>query len=250
MRDSATNGRPAIIQCRNVGIRFRKKGGKAPRAKLARPKDFWALHDISLDVGEGELVGIVGRNGAGKSTLALVLAGIYAPDQGQVVINARVSRLALGVGFRLDLTGRQNIFINGAYLGFSRRQLQSQLDDIIDFAELRDFIDEPLKHYSSGMRSRLAFSIASSIEPEVLLMDESFTTGDAGFRAKADRRMKNMSQKARTVVLISHDLKSLRAMCPRVIWLEAGRLMMDAKADEVLPKYREFCLGVKAHKEA
>ncbi len=235
--------RPVVIQCQGVGLKFRRRRRSLLATGAAPPvRDFWALRDISLEIREGELVGIVGRNGAGKSSLALLLTGIYRADEGRIQVNARVSRLALGIGFRMDLTGRQNIFINGAYLGFSRRQIIRRQQEIIDFAQLQDFIDEPLNHFSDGMRARLAFAIATCIEPEVLVLDESFNTGDEGFRARSRQRVLEIAGQAKAVVMISHNLVNLQDLCPRVIWLESGRLKMDAPAEEVLPRYRQFCL--------
>lgn len=214
---------------------------------FARNKDmrtarqFWALHDISLTVFEGETVGLIGRNGSGKSTISRVFSGSLKPDEGELRINGKVQLLALGIGFRPGLTGRENVMISGTILGMSRREVREKMDDIEEFAELGDFFDEPIKTYSAGMKSRLGFAISTAVNPDILVLDEVMSTGDAAFRQKANERMEQMRERTKTVVIVSHSPEQLRELCSRVAWFEKGHLVMDGRVDEVLPLYSEFC---------
>jgi ABC-type polysaccharide/polyol phosphate transport system ATPase subunit len=208
------------------------------RAWRDRTHIFWALRDINLSCAEGEVLGIVGPNGAGKSTLCLVLAGILSPDEGEAVVRGKVSALlSLGAGLQKDLTGRENIILNAAFLGIPPRQLVGQLDDIIEFAELSDFIDEPVRTYSSGMRARLGFSVAASLQPEVLILDEVLSVGDVAFRNKSERRIKEMIAGSKLIIIVSHELALLRSLCTRCLWLDSGRVREHGESGPVLDAF-------------
>lgn len=200
---------------------------------------FWALKDVSFSVQPGEVIGILGRNGAGKSTLLKILSRITEPTSGRAVLRGRVaSLLEVGTGFHHELTGRENIFLNGAILGMRRAEIASKFDQIVDFAEIDKFIDTPVKRYSSGMYVRLAFAVAAHLEPEVLLIDEVLAVGDAGFQKKCLGKMGEVaSQQGRTVFFVSHNMGAVRALCERAILIESGRLMMSGKPGEVISQY-------------
>lgn len=212
-------------------------------AKLKRNlqyQEFWALKNVNFQVYKGETVGIVGRNGAGKSTILKVVSGIMKPTKGEVVVNGKIApMLELGSGFDLDMTGRENIFLNGAILGYSENFLKEKYDDIVSFAELEDFIDVPIRNYSSGMVMRLAFSVATLVEPEILIVDEILSVGDAAFKKKSGKRMQEMMSGGTTVFMVSHDISQIREMCTKVVWLEHGDVKMIGDAREVCNKYEE-----------
>jgi homopolymeric O-antigen transport system ATP-binding protein len=200
--------------------------------------EFWALRDVSFMVEQGEVFGIIGPNGAGKSTLLKVVAGVVKPTCGKIVVNGTISPLIeLGAGFDFDLTARENVFLNGAVLGYQKKYLKRRFDEIVEFSELSDFIDVPLKNYSSGMIARLAFSIATMVNPEVLLVDEILSMGDMRFKEKSETRMRSMMKGGSTVVFVSHNLQTVREICDKVLWLERGRLRMLGKARDVCEKY-------------
>src|SRR5271163_2157183 len=196
---------------------FRRSGAR-------KPKDFlWALRDVSLDIKQGEVVGLIGRNGAGKTTLLKLLARITRPTTGFAEIHGRVgSLLEVGTGFHPELTGRENTFLSGAILGMSKRDITRKFDEIVAFAELEKFIDTPVKHYSSGMYVRLAFAVAAHLEPEILLVDEVLAVGDINFQKKCLGKMGDVARAGRTVVLVSHQLNQIRRLCHRVLWIDAG----------------------------
>ncbi len=205
-------------------------------------EDFYALRDISLSVHRGETVGIIGRNGSGKSTLLKVMARAYKPTTGQVEITGRVSTLIeLGAGFHPELTGRENIVVNGVLLGFTRREMKLRYSDIVAFAELEGFIDTPIKQYSSGMLARLGFAIATECDPNVLLVDEILSVGDAPFQKKSSQRMMSFHNKGCTIVIVSHDLGMIERLCNRVFLLEQGALAAEGPPTEVIARYRELC---------
>jgi ABC-type polysaccharide/polyol phosphate transport system ATPase subunit len=206
-----------------------------------RDRRFWAIKNISFQIYDGDMVGIVGRNGSGKSTTALLIAGVYEPDKGTVKVKGKVGLLALGTGFNAELTGLENIYINGAYLGHSRKYTKNKIDEIVDFSELGEFIGEPIKTYSTGMRSRLAFSIAAVMQPDILVIDEVMATGDQCFKAKAQERIKEMVESAKSVIIISHQVGLLKKLCNRVIWLDGGCIIMDGDPKEVLNSYSSYC---------
>ncbi|MBQ5973202.1 MAG: ABC transporter ATP-binding protein [Oscillospiraceae bacterium] len=201
-----------------------------------------ALHGVDFDVRRGEILGVIGENGSGKSTLLRALAGIFSPDEGYVNTHgANVSLLAIGVGFQKELTGRENIMLSGLLLGFDKKTIREKTDEIIEFSSLQRVIDSPVSTYSSGMYSKLAFSITAVLEPDILLIDEVLSVGDRRFRKKSARRMRELISNAdRTVVLVSHNLESIRRLCSRVLWLDAGEVRMIGDTDAVLAAYEEY----------
>lgn len=202
---------------------------------------FYALKDVSFDVARGEIVGIIGRNGAGKSTLLKVISGIFKPEKGEVVTAGRVAPLLeLGCGFDLELSGKENIYLNGAVLGFDEQFLNQKYYDIVDYAELEDFINMPIKTYSSGMLMRLAFSICTIVEPEVLIVDEILAVGDERFQRKSRKRMLELMRGGTTVLFVSHSLEQIQELCNRVIWLDQGSIRMIGDTNQVCAAYREF----------
>jgi len=208
------------------------------RAAAEGPRDVWALKDINFDVQPGEVVGIVGRNGAGKSTLLKALSRIIAPTEGRITLRGRVgSLLEVGTGFHPELTGRENIYLNGAILGMSRREVVRKFDEIVAFAEIERFIDTPVKRYSSGMYMKLAFAVASHLEPEILLVDEVLAVGDAAFQKKCLGRMGEVSKHGRTVLFVSHNMMAIKSLCTRAILVEGGRVVMDGDVDPVVNQY-------------
>jgi ABC-type polysaccharide/polyol phosphate transport system ATPase subunit len=210
------------------------------RASAAVNAEFWALREMTFQIRHGDRVGIVGGNGAGKSTLLRLLARIYPPTLGQVSIRGSVAPLIeMGAGFNPELSGLDNIFFNGALLGFSRVQMQGKVDQIHEFTGLREFADMPLKYYSTGMYMRLAFAIATEINPDILLVDESLGVGDAAFQEKAKARIRTLLERSQAVVLVSHDLKTLRALCTRGLWIQQGRVVDDGPIDLVIDRYLE-----------
>lgn len=201
-------------------------------------REFTPLKDISFEIEKGDFFGIVGRNGSGKSTLLKTLAGIYNPDNGAVHVNGTlVPFIELGVGFNPELTGRENVFLNGALLGFSRKQMEEMYDDIVDFAELHDFMEERLKNYSSGMQVRLAFSIAIRAEGDVLLLDEVLAVGDEAFQKKCFNYFSELKRKKKTVILVSHDMESVRRFCNKAILIENGSIKVSGSPSDVASQY-------------
>ena len=199
---------------------------------------FWALRDVDFSVGQGESLGIIGPNGAGKSTVLKLLAGILRADAGEVLVQGRLTALIeVGAGFHGDLTGRENIFLNGAILGMSRGEIRRKLERIVDFAGVGRFLDEPVKRYSSGMYARLGFSIAAHVDPDVLLVDEVLSVGDAVFRLRCLERMRELVQDGTTLVFVTHNLDQMQAICPRAIVLEAGRCSFDGLSKEAVGHY-------------
>ncbi|NLX44261.1 MAG: ABC transporter ATP-binding protein, partial [Chloroflexi bacterium] len=201
-------------------------------------ESFWALSDVSFDIAAGESVGLVGNNGSGKSTSLKLMTRILRPTRGQVSVDGRVSGLLeLGAGFHPELSGRDNIYLNGALMGLSRRDIDARLNTIIDFSELGNFVDVQLKFYSTGMAMRLAFSIAVSVDADILLVDEVLAVGDQAFQAKCLERIREILKQGVTIVLVSHDLNMVRDLCQRSIWLHKGRLRADGPTPEVLDAY-------------
>lgn len=210
---------------------------RSPFAK--RPDDwFWSLEDVSMEIRRGEVIGIIGRNGAGKSTLLKILSRILRPTSGRAEIHGRVgSLLEVGTGFHYELTGRENLYLYGAILGMSRAEIARKYEDIVEFAGVRDSIDSPLKHFSSGMQMRLAFAVAAHLEPEILLVDEVLAVGDAEFQKRCLGKMKDVSSGGRTVLFVSHQMNHLRRLCDRVYWLDEGRVKMVGPTNEVINAY-------------
>jgi lipopolysaccharide transport system ATP-binding protein len=202
---------------------------------------FWALNDVSFEVHPGEVLGIIGRNGAGKSTLLKILTRITEPTSGRAIMRGRVaSLLEVGTGFHPELTGRENVFLNGAILGMKRAEVAKKFDEIVAFSEVEKFIDTPVKRYSSGMYVRLAFAVAAHLEPEILLVDEVLAVGDAGFQKKCLGKMGEVGKHGRTVLFVSHNMQAIKMLCARVIALETGELMADGSAVQVVNKYMEM----------
>jgi teichoic acid transport system ATP-binding protein len=217
----------------------------------AKTQSFKALEDVSFHVERGHTVGIIGSNGAGKSTLLKALAGVCQPDSGIIKLYSEsVSLLTLGTGFESDLIGIDNIYLNGAVLGIPRKEIDKKLQDIIDFADIGDFIYNPIRTYSSGMRSRLAFAIACNIEPDILLLDEMLGVGDEEFRVKSGARIRELILSERTVVLVSHSMGVIRELCDRVLWLEKGRVMDYGATEKVVNDYTEYAKQKRAAKLA
>lgn len=203
-------------------------------------EEFWALKDVSFEVKHGETLGIIGRNGAGKSTLLKILSRITEPTKGRITLNGRVaSLLEVGTGFHPELSGRENIFLNGAILGMSRTEIQRKFDEIVAFAEVDNFLDTPVKRYSSGMYVRLAFAVAAHLEPEILVVDEVLAVGDAQFQKKCLGKMENVANEGRTVLFVSHNLTSIRALCNQAILLESGGVSCVGTTDLVLDRYMQ-----------
>jgi ABC-type polysaccharide/polyol phosphate transport system ATPase subunit len=220
----------------------------AKRFRNARNfQDFDALKAVSFRVLKGEMLGVIGRNGSGKSTLLKVIAGVYKPTEGTVEVNGKVAALIeLGAGFHPELTGRENITLNGLILGYSRKEMAERAERIIEFAELGDFIDSPVKQYSSGMYGRLAFAVATEVDPDILLLDEVLATGDAGFARKSLDRMERFHSSEKTILLVSHDLVSISRYCDRVLLIHQGQLLEDGPPNYVIERYKELIgLGVE-----
>jgi homopolymeric O-antigen transport system ATP-binding protein len=207
-------------------------------------QEIWALRDVSFQVDEGEVLGVIGRNGAGKSTLLKILTRITTPTTGRAVIRGRVgSLLEVGTGFNPELTGRENVFLNGSILGMKRREIQRKLDDIVEFSGVEKFIDTPVKRYSSGMAVRLAFSVAAHLEPEIMLVDEVLAVGDAEFQQRCLGRMEDLSGEGRTVLFVSHNMQAVNQLCDRAIWLEGGRIHEEGYPSEVVTHYLHSAFG-------
>ncbi|MBQ6217576.1 MAG: ABC transporter ATP-binding protein [Erysipelotrichaceae bacterium] len=216
----------------------------AVKGKL-RFNEFLALDDVSFVLEKGKTLGLIGKNGAGKSTTLKLISGILKPTSGSIRTYGNiVPMLELGAGFDLELTGKENIYLNGAILGYSKEYLESKYDEIVDFAEIRDFIDMPIRNYSSGMMARLAFSIASVVQPEILIVDEILAVGDVAFQEKSFNRMKELMSGGATVLFVSHDLEKIEEMCDKVIWLNKGKVVMFGDTDEVCTAYKK-ATGIK-----
>ena len=213
-------------------------------------EEIWALRDVTFDVREGEVLGIVGRNGAGKSTLLKILTRITTPTSGRATVRGRVgSLLEVGTGFHPELTGRENVFLNGSVLGMKQREIQRKFDDIVEFAGVEKFIDTPVKRYSSGMSVRLAFAVAAHLEPEILLVDEVLAVGDAEFQRRCLGRMEDISLTGRTVLFVSHNLQALTQLCDRAVWLEKGEVVDDGPAGAVVARYLQSGYGTGSTRE-
>jgi len=241
----------AVIRVEGIGKRYRvgqRQSYRALRDVLAgafrrngqrAPTDFiWAVRDVSFEVKQGEVVGLIGRNGAGKSTLLKLLARITRPTVGHAELHGRIgSLLEVGTGFHPELTGRENIFLSGAILGMSQAEIRRKFDEIVAFSEVERFIDTPLKHYSSGMGMRLAFAVAAHLEPEILLVDEVLSVGDAAFQKKCLGKMQDVSRGGRTIIFVSHQMNQIRRLCERVLWIDDGHICVDASSHEAVGAY-------------
>jgi lipopolysaccharide transport system ATP-binding protein len=230
LRDVLTNGAKRIA--RKLRHPF-----AAPEIDPAH-EEFWALKDVSFNIQQGDRVGIIGRNGAGKSTLLKILSRITEPTSGRISIKGRIaSLLEVGTGFHPELTGRENIFLNGAILGMSKAEIKRKFDEIVAFAEVERFLDTPVKHYSSGMYVRLAFAVAAHLEPEILIVDEVLAVGDAQFQKKCLGRMESAGKEGRTVLFVSHNMAALKSLCEKAIWLNAGNVVENGCAENVVSNY-------------
>ena len=206
--------------------------------------EFWALNDISFTVEKGDRVGVLGFNGAGKSTLLKVIAGVLKPTKGSVKVNGVIApMLELGAGFDMNYSGKENIFLYGATMGYSRKFIEEKYDEIVEFSELGDFINVPVKNYSSGMRARLGFAIATAVEPEILILDEVLSVGDAKFRKKSEAKIRSMFDKGITVLFVSHSVEQVLNICNKAIILEKGKLIAQGDAKEICAKYNEMVKG-------
>ena len=208
-----------------------------PRKK--KKKDyFWALKDIDFRINKGDVVGIIGANGAGKSTLLKVVSGVYKPTTGTVEVNGKISpMIELGAGFDPELTARENIYLNGAILGYSKEFLEEKFEEIVEFSELREFLDVPIKNFSSGMVAKLAFSISTIVDPEVLIVDEILAVGDIKFQEKSKNKMMSMIEGGTTVLYVSHSIDSIKELCSKVIWLDHGKIVKMGDAKEICDEY-------------
>lgn len=238
-----------IIEVKNVSMEFNLSEQKTDNLKefvikfLKRElhfQSFWALNNVSLRINKGDRVGFLGLNGAGKSTLLKIISGVLKPTKGEVkVYGSMAPLLALGAGFDPNFSGRDNIFLNGAVLGHSRSEMEKKYDDIVNFAELNDFIDVPIKNYSSGMKSRLAFAIATSVNPDILILDEVLSVGDMSFQRKSKDRMDNVMSDA-TLLFVSHSVSQVRNLCDKAVWLHKGSIIAAGEVNEICNQYETY----------
>lgn len=206
--------------------------------KKKKKEEFWALKDISFEVQKGEVVGLIGSNGAGKSTMLKVVSGVMKPTKGKVTVNGIISpMIELGAGFDQELTARENIYLNGAILGYSKKFIEDKFDEIVEFSELKDFLDVPVRNFSSGMTAKLAFSIATIVNPEILIVDEILSVGDIKFQEKSKNKMLEMIKGGTTVLYVSHSLESIKELCDKVIWIEHGKIVKVGKTKEICDEY-------------
>jgi len=237
-----------IIQLENVSVSYRLPSERIGTfkeyaiRKLQRKikiTKFWALTDISLQINRGEVFGLIGNNGAGKSTMLKVISKVLKPTKGRVVVYGKIAPLLeLGAGFHPELSGRENVFLNGALLGYSRSEMESVFDEIVEFSELEQFINAPVRTYSSGMFARLGFAVATAHVPEILILDEILSVGDEAFQRKCNHRMKNFQQAGTTVLMVSHALDMLEGMCNRIAWIDHGKIQGVGEPQEVIEAYR------------
>ncbi len=238
-----------MIKIENVGMKFNLGIEKDNSLKLTfirlfdkrkriKKSDFWALKNVTFEVEKGDVVGLIGSNGAGKSTLLKVVSGVMKPTEGKVEVDGVISpMIELGAGFDGDLTARENIYLNGAILGYSKEFLDSKFDEIVEFSELKEFLDVPVKNFSSGMVAKLAFSISTIVDPEILIVDEILSVGDIKFQEKSKNKMMSMINGGTTVLYVSHSLDSIRELCNKVVWLEHGKVVMAGETNKVCDAY-------------
>lgn len=239
----------AAIIAKNVGVWYRLhlekkrtlRRGFITMFRRDGVQEFWALRNLDLRVSPGEVLGVIGTNGSGKTTLLKLLAGILTPDEGQLTTHGRISTLLqLGAGFEPELSGRDNIYLNGLVLGLSSSEIDQRFDGIVDFAQLGQFINAPLRTYSSGMQARLGFSVACNVDPDILLVDEILAVGDETFRDKSYARMLSFKEQGKTILLVSHSLDKVLSFCSRTIWLNEGKIVCDGETEAVVEQYRKF----------
>ena len=236
-----------MVKVDNVGIRFNLAKERVDSLKeyflkfskgTLKFEEFWALDGVSLEIEKGDFYGLVGINGSGKSTLLKAVAGVFKPTRGSITVNGTIAPLIeLGAGFDMDLTARENIFLNGAVLGFSKEHMLAKFDDIVDFSELHDFLDVPLKNYSSGMVARIAFAIATATKPDILIADEILAVGDYAFQEKCEKRMQELLDAGTTVIFVSHSIEQVKRMCNKATWIEKGKVIMSGDAETVCDVY-------------
>lgn len=237
-----------VIQLENVSVSYRlpserigtfKEYAIRKLQRKIRIEQFWALTDVSLQVNRGEVFGLIGNNGAGKSTLLKVISKVLKPTKGRVVVYGKIAPLLeLGAGFHPELSGRENVFLNGALLGYSRAEMEAVFDEIVEFSELEQFINSPIRTYSSGMYARLGFAVATAHMPEILILDEILSVGDEAFQRKCNHRMKRFQQSGATVLMVSHGLDMLESMCDRIAWIDHGKMQQIGEPQEVISAYR------------
>lgn len=239
--------RDTIVKVENLGICFNLAKERVDSLKEYFLKftkgslhfeEFWALKDVSIEIKRGDFYGLVGINGSGKSTLLKTIAGVFKPTEGKVTVNGTIAPLIeLGAGFDMDLTARENIYLNGAVLGFSKKFMDEHFQDIVDFSELHDFLDVPLKNYSSGMVARIAFAIATVVDPDILIADEVLSVGDYAFQEKCEKRMAQLLANGTTVIFVSHSTEQVKRLCNKATWLEHGKIIMSGDAETVCDAY-------------
>ncbi len=239
----------AVIQIENVSVNYRlpterigsfKEYAIRKLQRRVKIENFWALVDVSMTVNKGDVFGIIGNNGAGKSTILKVISRVLKPSKGRVVVSGRIAPLLeLGAGFHPELSGRENVFLNGALLGYSREDMEKVFDEIVAFSELDQFINSPIRTYSSGMYARLGFAVATAHVPDILILDEILSVGDEAFQKKSRERLQSFQEKGSTVLMVSHGLDSMISMCNRVAWLDQGKLRLLGEPNEVVAAYRK-----------
>jgi ABC-2 type transport system ATP-binding protein len=249
MTENSKQSNNTVIQLENASVCYRIPQERIGTFKeyairwvqgKVRHHTFWALQDVNVTVQRGEMLGIIGQNGAGKSTLLKLIARVLRPNKGRVWVEGRVvPLLELGAGFHPELTGKENIFLNGAMLGYSRREMAKKCSGIIDFSELEEFIDAPLRTYSTGMAARLGFALATDARPDILIIDEILSVGDEAFQKKCIDRIKIYRDQGATILLVAHDMSRVRETCRRVIWLNHGKISASGDVDQVIAAYRE-----------
>ena len=245
---AAQPGKEAIL-LEGIGVRYRAPSERIRSIKeytirwlqgRIQHKEFWALHDVNLSIPPGEAFGLIGHNGAGKSTLLKLIARVLRPTAGRVVVRGNVAPLLeFGAGFHPELTGRENVYLNGALLGYTRREMDEKFKRIVDFAELGEFIDAPMRTYSSGMWARLGFAVATDVNPDILIIDEVLQVGDESFQRKSSARMQEFRDRGATILLVSHNMTVIEEMCHRAAWLHHGRLMEVGEPGKVIQAYRQ-----------
>ena len=250
-----------MIDVQNVSMRFNlgieknnslkqmavdlfSKSAREKRKMHKKENEFWALQDVSFKVEKGQVVGFVGSNGAGKSTLLKVVAGVMKPTKGKVLVGGNICpMIELVAGFDLDLNARENIYLNGAVMGYSKDFIDSKYQEIVDFSELHDFLEVPVRNFSSGMIARLAFSVATIVEPEILIVDEILSVGDLNFQKKSENKMRSLISGGTTVLYVSHSIESIKSLCDKVVWLEHGKVIQVGTAEKVCAAYYESQIG-------
>ncbi len=237
------------VTLEHVGVRYRAPDERIPSIKeyairwvqgKIKHRDFWALKDVNLHIPRGEVLGLIGHNGAGKSTLSKLVARVLKPSSGRIVVRGHVAPLLeFGAGFHPELTGRENVYLNGALLGYSRREMEEKFQRIVDFAELWDFIDAPMRTYSTGMWARLGFAVATDVKPDILIIDEVLSVGDESFQRKSAARMQDFRDQGATILFVSHSMPSIEEMCHQAAWLDHGHLMEVGEPKKVIQAYRQ-----------